>query len=209
MKSKSEVVRMLEGQLYGGKGRIRLVTLETILKDSQEVVNLANDPGNPPGFQHFSFFTEPLSVERQLQYFFRMLESQTDIVMAIEAGFAELGRFIGTIGIHDIDEFNDKCRIGIIIFDRNYRKHGYGADALNTLLRFIFKKLKANKVYLTARADNKLAIKIYGKLGFKSEGPMRKEYKIRKGEYMDLLRMSILRDGYLSEEERSERLFEE
>jgi ribosomal protein S18 acetylase RimI-like enzyme len=65
------------------------------------------------------------------------------------------------IGTISLIPFQDHTEVGNIIIDKSYRRKG------------ILKKLinKINKAYkplhLTVRADNKLAVEIYEKLGFK------------------------------------------
>ena len=175
--------------------RVNLLPIDRDCMNSyaQKVVRLAAGPEPREDLKFFSFFQEPLTLGRQLRFFSRMIESQNNQIFAVET---KSGRFIGTCGLHDVDRVNDNLRLGIIIFDRQYRKKGFGREVLNLLLRFCFESLRMNKVYLTARADNELSTRIYGKLGFKEEGVMRKEYKVKDGQFIDLLRMSILKSEW-------------
>lgn len=180
-------------EIEGNRVRLRPIELENILEDAQNVVSWANNPEVREALRFYSFFQGSLTLNRQLYFFYRMIESKNDQVFIVET---KSGEFLGTCGLHDIDRFNNNLRFGIIIFNKNYLRKGYGKEILNLLLRFSFENLGMNKVYLTPRTDNKLAIYIYKRLGFKKEGIMRKEYKVREGQYIDPLRMSILRDEW-------------
>lgn len=175
--------------IRGSKLNLRPISRKSITTDSQNIVKWVADPDTSQALRYFSFFQGAITLGRQLQYFTQILNSSNDQMFVIET---TTGEFLGTCGLHEIDWANDNLRIGIIIFNKNYWRRGYGTAALNLLLRFAFKTLKMNKVYLTARADNDLAIKIYKKLGFQEEGVMRSEYRVKGGVYIDLLMMSIL-----------------
>lgn len=177
--------------IEGLRIRLRPAGLDNIFSDSREILKWLRDYDVKESLRYFSFFQAKPTLGRQMRYFAGMIESKDNQVFIIET---KSGEFIGTCGLHDIDRVNDNLRLGIIIFNKNYLRQGYGRETLNLLLDFAFGELHMNKVYLTVRADNDLAINIYRKLGFKEEGVMRKEYKIRAGEYLDLLRMSILKE---------------
>ncbi|MBI2450010.1 MAG: GNAT family N-acetyltransferase [Candidatus Nealsonbacteria bacterium] len=172
---------------------LRPISWKSIAQDAENVVKWAGDSDVRDALRYFSFFHNGATLDRQLEYFCKIIESRNDHIFVI--GFKS-GEFLGTCGLHDIDWVNNNLRIGIIIFNKNYWRQGYGTSSLNLLLGFAFGKLGMNKVYLTARADNDLAIHIYEKFGFKREGVMRDEYRVEGGRYIDLLRMSILKSEW-------------
>jgi|Deesub1362B_J571_1020462.scaffolds.fasta_scaffold23710_1 RimJ/RimL family protein N-acetyltransferase len=177
-------------RIKGERLNLRPIDWENIVEDARKVVNWAKDEEVREALKYFSFFQDEVALGRQLRFFFRMIESRNDQIFIAET---PSGEFIGTCGLHDLDWFNESLRVGIIIFNKNYWRKGYGREIVGLLLRFAFEVLRMNKVYLTVRADNSLAIHIYQHLGFQKEGILRQEYKVRAGHYVDLLRMSILR----------------
>ncbi|HAS79648.1 MAG TPA: N-acetyltransferase [Fusobacteriaceae bacterium] len=101
-------------------------------------------------------------------------------------------RYIGGCGINSIDWKNSKVVIGIFIGDKEYWSKGYGSDAINILVKFIFDEMNINKIALNVYSFNERAIKCYEKCGFKREGVLREEL-FRQGRYHDEILMSILK----------------
>jgi RimJ/RimL family protein N-acetyltransferase len=101
-------------------------------------------------------------------------------------------KLIGEIGISAIDLKNKHAEIGMAIGDKSYWSKGYGKDLVKTTVRYCFKKLGLNKVYLDVWSENKRAIKCYEGCGFKKDGLLR-EHVFRDGKYHDKWIMSILK----------------
>lgn len=102
---------------------------------------------------------------------------------------------VGVIAYNVVDEQNQQTEIDIIIGSKEDMGKGYGSDAIRTLCSYIFKKLKLNKVWLEARANNPRAIKAYQKAGFKKERILKnKEYF--QGELVDCVRFGLLRKDF-------------
>lgn len=170
----------------------RIVLRPIRLDHAKIIVMLASDPILLKKLSFFSFFQNPPTIESEIKYLKRMINSGTDLLMAIES--KENHQFIGTVGLHELDWWNDNCRFGIIIFNKVFLGNGYAKESAGLMLDFAFNRLEMNKVYLTPRLDNTRSIQIYEKLGFKPEGVLRQEYKVKSGQYLNLLRMSILKN---------------
>lgn len=104
------------------------------------------------------------------------------------------GKYIGGCGINNLDWKNSVATVGIFL-GKGYLSKGYGTDAMNTLVGFIFDQMNINKVKLHVYAFNERAIKSYKKCGFKLEGTLRQEI-FRDGRYYDEYVMGILREEY-------------
>lgn len=179
----------------------RIILRPVRLDDAETITLAANDRVLRKTLCFFSFFQKPPTVERETTYLKRMINSESDLLMVIET--KDSRQFIGTIGIHEVDWFNDNLRFGIIIFNKDFWRHGYAKEAVNLILEFVFRGMNMNKVYLTPRVDNFRSIEIYEKLGFQREGVLRQEYKVKTGQYLNLLRMSILKDEWLETENKA------
>lgn len=105
-------------------------------------------------------------------------------------------RFIGDCSITDVDWKNSVASIGMFIGAKEYRGKGYGADAINILIDFIFKQMNLNKIRLIVYSFNKTAIDFYKKHGFKVEGIMREEI-FRNNDRYDKIAMGMLKEEYL------------
>jgi RimJ/RimL family protein N-acetyltransferase len=110
---------------------------------------------------------------------------------AIEAD----GIYIGLCGLFHFDQVAHTCELGIGIGDRAYWGHGYGRDAVSTLLKYAFRFRNLHKVWLTVNSSNERAIRSYRSCGFVEEGRLRK-HVWSDGKYVDLVYMGVLRDEW-------------
>ena len=100
------------------------------------------------------------------------------------------GRFIGGCGLHRIDAEDRKAELGIMIGEKDCWNHGYGADAIQTLLRFAFDEINLNRVELMVHDDNPRAIACYRKCGFVEEARLRQDLYV-SGAYHDTIVMGV------------------
>lgn len=68
---------------------------------------------------------------------------------------------------------------------------------MQEMLLWGFNELDLNKIWLRVEVDHERAIKSYKRMGFVEEGILRQD-RLRKGEFVDRLRMSILKDEFFS-----------
>lgn len=101
------------------------------------------------------------------------------------------GRVVGEVSLDRIHHRNRQAELVIALFDPADWGHGYGSDALRTLLRFLFEDMNFHRVQLLVHEDNERAIRIYEKLGFVREGRLRDE-NFRGGRYTATLLMAVL-----------------
>jgi RimJ/RimL family protein N-acetyltransferase len=107
----------------------------------------------------------------------------------------EEGRHIGWVDLKNIDPLNKHAELGIAVGDKNYWASGYGLAAMREMLQFGFNDLSLNKIWLRVEVDNEKAIKSYRKAGYVEEGILRQD-RLRKGKFVDRLRMSILKEEW-------------
>lgn len=109
----------------------------------------------------------------------------------------EEGRHIGWIDLKNIDKLNRHAELGVAIGNKTYWGKGYGFSAMKEMLLWGFKELELNKIWLRVEVDNEKAIKSYKKMGYVEEGILRQD-RLRNGEYVDRVRMSILKHEFFS-----------
>ena len=108
-------------------------------------------------------------------------------------------KLIGEISYRNWNKRNRSAEFGIEIGEIEYRGKGYGSDALKNFLDFMFKHLNLNRIELTTLIDNKNAISLYKKLGFKEIGIIREQsFDSRTGEYTDVMYMDLLKKEWLN-----------
>lgn len=135
----------------------------------------------------------PVTLNEELKWFESISAFKDSYRFAIES--VEGSHYIGDCGINSIDWKNSVASVAIFIGDKAYRGKGYGTEAMEILLSFIFNQININKVRLNVYSFNEPAIKSYEKCGFKKEGVLRQEI-FRDGRYYDTIVMGILRDEY-------------
>jgi RimJ/RimL family protein N-acetyltransferase len=102
---------------------------------------------------------------------------------------------IGFVALHSIEWNNQSSLLAIGIGDTNYRRKGFGSEALRLILRYAFHELNLNRIGLDVISYNTPAIEAYKKVGFKVEGQMRNAV-LRDGKPFDRMIMGILHDEW-------------
>jgi RimJ/RimL family protein N-acetyltransferase len=115
------------------------------------------------------------------------------ITLAIETLTED--RHIGNVGLHDFEQSNRNACLGIMIGDKSCWSHGYGTDAIVTLLDFAFDELNLHRVWLEVNDDNARAIACYRKCGFVEEGRLRED-RYHDGTYGATLVMGVLAEEF-------------
>lgn len=105
------------------------------------------------------------------------------------------GKHIGWIDLKNFDKVNQHAEVGIAVGGKNYWGKGYGLAAMKEMLKFGFNELELNKIWLRVEIDNENAIKSYKRMGYVEEGILRQD-RLRKGMFIDRLRMSILKSEF-------------
>lgn len=75
---------------------------------------------------------------------------------------------IGTISLHEVDIFNEKAEIGIIIAPK-FQKKGYAKEVLNAVIDFAFNKLRIHRLEAKIMKDNIPSNNLFKELNFKFE----------------------------------------
>lgn len=102
---------------------------------------------------------------------------------------------IGFMGLSNINNVHNNCDLFIAIGEDNFRGKGLGVYSLNWLLNYGFNKLKLHKINLGVIPDNKSAVNLYKKFGFKVEGTMMEEVRYNN-KYYNFLSMALFRKDY-------------
>jgi RimJ/RimL family protein N-acetyltransferase len=131
----------------------------------------------------------PISVEEERDYLMRNSYCTFGIQRVSD------GELIGTCSFFDVNHQARSCKIGILIGDRENRGRGYGADAMKTLLHFLFIDRNMHRVALEVFEYNEPAVALYEKLGFVRECTYRQQV-YAMGRYWDEYGYSMLRREY-------------
>ena len=84
------------------------------------------------------------------------------------------GKHIGNCTCYDIDEKKREAQLGIMIGNRDYWDKGYGTDAVNIMVDYVFRTTKLQRLYLKTLEQNLRAQKCFARCGFTPFGHLRR-----------------------------------
>ena len=96
---------------------------------------------------------------------------------------------IGNCMYYDLDTKKNQAELGIMIGDRGYWNGGFGTEAVNLLVDYMFERLELDRVYLKTLDWNIRAQRAFDKIGFSKYGAS------RQGQYQFIL-MELNRDKW-------------
>ncbi len=129
--------------------------------DTDSIVKWRNAPHVVKNF----IYRKPLTREDHLNWIRTKID--TGLVRQFIVGRLEDGREFGSIYFRDIDNENHTCEFGIFLGDPEMAGHGYGYEAQNLSMEYVFSEMKMDVVELRVLEANKAAIHNYVKCGFK------------------------------------------
>ncbi|GAC1357136.1 MAG: spermidine N1-acetyltransferase [Herpetosiphon sp.] len=132
-------------------------------------------------------------------WFDKELTNAADWRFVIEAD----GKVIGDVGLHPwaVDHRSGSCELGILILDPEYIGKGYGREALDLFLEWVFVVQNFRRIGLSTLASNERAQRLYRSLGFVHEGRLRQQ-DWYDGHYVDIVVMGLLRTEWERRERR-------
>ncbi|MBI4261110.1 MAG: GNAT family N-acetyltransferase, partial [Actinobacteria bacterium] len=137
-------------------------------------------------------FPQPVEGFREWLRATRTLDDQLHLV--IETLDAEP---VGVCGFNRIDGRARDGEVGIWV-GKPYWNRGYGSDAMRVLCRFGFDHLNLQRITLQVYETNPGARRIYERLGFRTEGTIRRGQFVR-GRHVDVHVMGLLAEELVDE----------
>ena len=149
---------------------------------------------NDPVVTHYMFTGQrPKTVEQIRLLIEKSVNEDENVIFVVSD--KKTNRPIGLVGLYEIDSATRKAEMRIIIGNRKYWGKGYGTEITELINYYGFDRLNLNRIYLGVTHENKGAIRVYEKAGYKREGVL-KEDIYRNSRYYDSVRMGLLRDDY-------------
>ena len=143
----------------------------------------------------------PMSVPMEEAWFESMVKSQGIDNYHFTICLLADHRPIGTCNLFQVDKVNGGAGIGISIGEKALWDQGLGTEAMLALLDFGFGMLRLERMWLDVYDFNDRARRSYEKCGFVLEGTQRRAM-YKRGQFIDVHMMSILRDEWESHEHR-------
>jgi RimJ/RimL family protein N-acetyltransferase len=135
----------------------------------------------------------PITLEDERRYFDTQAASADRYTFEVHA--AVDGRYLGNIGIKDVDLLHRRAELGLVIGSKEDWGKGYGADAIVTCLRFAFFTLGLHSVRIRAHEDHRRALDLYRRVGFAEVGRDR-EAVFQRGRFADYVVLDMLDREY-------------
>jgi len=147
---------------------------------------------NDPTTNHWLTDVHYITPQGQRAWYERLVLDTSRLYMAVEQKDSEV--LVGVLRSDQWDMDNKSVRAGLDISPL-YRGLGYGTEAFKSYIDWLFTEHQMHRVWLLVAEPNKVAVKLYRKLGFKEEGRQR-DALFRDGKYYDYLSMSVLEDEW-------------
>ncbi|MDB5262880.1 MAG: family acetyltransferase [Adhaeribacter sp.] len=104
-------------------------------------------------------------------------------------------KYIGDISLKNFDHSIPKAEIGYYL-DGSAEGYGYGTEALQALIRFAFKQLSVNKLYLRCALQNQRSAELAERCGFRREGLIRQDFRDNTRQLIDVYYYGLTRSEY-------------
>jgi RimJ/RimL family protein N-acetyltransferase len=105
-------------------------------------------------------------------------------------------RPVGRIGLNGFSARDETCSLYVFLGERDDWGHGYGRDAIETLLAWGFETFGLHLVQLWGLSTNARAIRAYEHVGFRVDGTLRERSRKSDGKRYDRTILSITRDEF-------------
>ncbi|MBB5173151.1 GNAT family N-acetyltransferase [Texcoconibacillus texcoconensis] len=139
------------------------------------------------------WFEEPYTTREKLK---KSFEEEQDNNSHREFILYNLKETVGYTCLYDIDHRHRNAEFAIMI-DPSQQGKGYATEATRLIVEYGFNQLNLKKLYLYVIKNNEKAFHIYRKLGFQTEGELKKHFFV-DGKYHDALMMGLLREDYVA-----------
>ncbi len=90
-------------------------------------------------------------------------------------------RAIGTVDIFDIDIYNSRAGVGILVYAADDRGKGYAAEVIEAIKRYCFHVIDLRQLYCNIAADNEQSLRLFKRCGFEVSGVKRDWIRRKEG----------------------------
>ena len=138
-------------------------------------------------------FAKSVQNEREWLAALSSKEPPADIVFGIELKRGR--RLIGSIGLHQIDWVHRRGMIGIFLYPASMRGMGYGTEAKNLMMDYVFGEIGLHSLWAIAFEQNAPSLRALEGQGYRRSGVQRKSMLV-KGKWVDAVYFDILREEW-------------
>ena len=101
------------------------------------------------------------------------------------------GRPVGTIDLFDIDPYNRRAGVGVLIYDKDDEGQGYASSALQALIRYSFQILGLNQLYCNILSNNVRSLNLFKSKDFSVVG-LKREWVRSTTDWLDEYMLQLI-----------------
>ena len=101
------------------------------------------------------------------------------------------GKPVGAIDLFDIDPYNQRAGVGILIYDKDDEGQGYASSALQALIRYSFQFLGLNQLYCNILSNNTRSLNLFRSKNFSVVG-LKKEWVRTTTDWLDEYMLQLI-----------------
>ncbi|MGW3660284.1 GNAT family N-acetyltransferase [Streptomyces sp. NPDC005151] len=120
----------------------------------------------------------------------------SDDIVHLAIGLAGRAEPIGFLHLALIERAHRRCRLGIVIGEKDLWGRGYGHLAVVQAVDHAFDVLDLDRITVEVFADNTRSVRLFERVGFVREGVMRENIQ-RDGQRVDELIFGLLRHEWI------------
>lgn len=98
---------------------------------------------------------------------------------------------VGAIDLFDLDPYNRRAGVGILIYNKQDKGQGYASSALNAVIRYCFQVLNLNQLYCNIPFDNSPSLSLFKSKGFLTVG-IKREWIKTTSDWQDEYMLQLL-----------------
>jgi len=148
---------------------------------------------NDPDVRETLFLAYPINVDQIQDRIIAQINSANAVLLTIAD--KTTNKAIGQTAFFRIDPIGRSAIFYLALLDKSKWSQGLGTEATRLMIDYGFNTLNLHRIQLHVFQDNKAAIRIYEKIGFKKEGVLR-EVMYHHGKYCDFLVMGCLKNEW-------------
>ena len=164
----------------------RLILRPLVFKDAEDIAENLN---NIDVSRYLSIVPYPYNLKNAKEFVKITQKSRNYFGIVLKSS----GKIIGIIGLMNPDSYVKRADVGYWLGEKHWRQ-GIAAEALLSIVKFAFSKLKLVRLQATVAIKNKSSVKLLRKAGFKKEGLRRKALRAKStGKWHDTYDFGLLR----------------
>ena len=100
-------------------------------------------------------------------------------------------RPIGAVDLFDIDPYNRRAGVGVLIYDGHDKRQGYASESLGLMILYAFQTLMLNQLYCNISASNMPSMGLFQAKGFTVIG-LKKEWIKTTSDWLDEYMLQLI-----------------